>query len=413
MQARTQSGQPLARLAELAEVVSRRQHLPFGMGMSMLGNPLPTDSHNLVQRSIPIRSEEQPVSVSAVLRKRPSLPEVIVTTKRPKLVAGKPSSTSTSDDEDDQSDDSNDELKDVRFREYQAEIWSEKFEDLCEFRRLYGHCHVPHTFTDNAPLAQWVKRQRYQFKLKLEGKRSTLSDERVRLLNQIGFIWNSHDVVWEERWYELLAFKQIHGHCIVPSNYDKNPQLAIWVKRQRRQFKFWQENKPTSMTPERIEKLDKLGFSWDCRKNNPSTRPMKGSNSSGEESNPRPAFMAEVQSHFVTKNTNPQARNTTVAPLNETIKKATGSLVRPMGGFPLPRQPPPPPPATTAMEHRQIQGNEISTRPLGHVLEAPSISVAQAKTSTPSVPSIENLPCEFLSFSSRKFTKFPKINLSK
>ena len=78
--------------------------------------------------------------------------------------------------------------------------------------------------------AQWVKRQRYQYKLKLEGKRSTLSDERVKLLNQIGFIWNSHDVVWEERWHELIAFKNTHGNCIVPSNYDKNPQLAVWVK---------------------------------------------------------------------------------------------------------------------------------------------------------------------------------------
>lgn len=231
MKASPQSGQPLTRLAELAEVVSRRQQLPFGMGMTMLGNN-PSATESLVQRSIPLHPEDQlnPVSVSAVLRKRPSIPEVVAApSKRPKLT-GKLSSTSTSDDEDDQSEDSNDELKDVRFREYQAEIWSEKFEDLCEFRRQYGHCHVPHTFTDNAPLAQWVKRQRYQFKLKLEGKRSTLSDERVRLLNQIGFIWNSHDVVWEERWYELLAFKQIHGHCIVPSNYDKNPQLAIWVK---------------------------------------------------------------------------------------------------------------------------------------------------------------------------------------
>ena len=229
MTASPQSGQPLARLAELAEVVSLRQQLPFNMGMARVGNPSPTDG--LVQLSIPVRSEDhQHGSVSAVLSKRPSLHDVHVATKRPKMAVGKSSVASTSDDEDDQSEDTNDDLKDVRFREYQAEIWSEKFEDLCEFRRQYGHCHVSHTFTDNAPLAQWVKRQRYQFKLKLEGKRSTLSDERVRLLNQIGFIWNSHDVVWEERWYELLAFKQMHGHCIVPSNYDKNPQLAIWVK---------------------------------------------------------------------------------------------------------------------------------------------------------------------------------------
>jgi hypothetical protein len=155
---------------------------------------------------------------------------------------------------------------DIRFREYQAEIWTEKFEDLCEFRRRHGHCHVPHTYQDNSPLAQWVKRQRYQYKLKLEGKRSTLTDERVKILDQIGFIWNSHDAVWEERWNELLHYQQIQKDCIVPSNYQQNPQLAVWVKRQRRQYKFYCEGKPTSMTPERITKLERLGFAWDCRK---------------------------------------------------------------------------------------------------------------------------------------------------
>jgi hypothetical protein len=111
-----------------------------------------------------------------------------------------------------------------------------------------------------------VKRQRYQYKLKTEGKRSTLSDERIRLLNKIGFIYNSHDVVWEERLQELILFKQIHGHCIVPSNYQPNVQLAIWTKRQRRQYKKFQEGSSSSMTTERIAKLEAIGFVWDCRK---------------------------------------------------------------------------------------------------------------------------------------------------
>lgn len=131
---------------------------------------------------------------------------------------------------------------------------------------MFGHCHVPHYYEQNAPLAQWVKRQRYQYKLKVDGKRSTLSDERIRLLNKIGFIWNSHDAVWEERWNELAIYKRVHGDCIVPSNYEKNPQLAVWVKRQRRQYKFYNESRASSMTKERIAKLEKLDFAWDCRK---------------------------------------------------------------------------------------------------------------------------------------------------
>lgn len=153
----------------------------------------------------------------------------------------------------------------IRFREYQAEIWSEKFEELCAFRRVHQHCHVPHLYADNASLAQWVKRQRYQFKLKLEGKHSTLSDERIRMLNTIGFVWNSHDAVWEERVQDLLHFKRSHGHCIVPSNYEPNIQLAVWTKRQRRQYKNYQEGNASSMTSDRIAKLEQMGFVWDCR----------------------------------------------------------------------------------------------------------------------------------------------------
>lgn len=121
-------------------------------------------------------------------------------------------------------------------------------------------------------LAQWVKRQRYQYKLKLEGKRSTLSDERVRLLNTIGFIWNSHDAVFAERLQDLTLFKSMHGHCMVPSNYEPNVQLAIWTKRQRRQYKKFQEGGASSMTPERIAQLETIGFVWDCRKLNNTTK---------------------------------------------------------------------------------------------------------------------------------------------
>eukprot|EP00980_Cylindrotheca_fusiformis_P008259 scaffold1736_cov127-Cylindrotheca_fusiformis.AAC.73 len=160
------------------------------------------------------------------------------------------------------SDDSNPTLK---FRAYQAENWSEKFEELIEFRNKYGHCLVPNSFKENPTLAQWVKRQRYQYKLKQEGKRSTVSDERVEALEEIGFVWDSHKVVWEERLTELIDYKRQTGNCNVPSRYAENRQLAIWVKRQRRQYKFYCTNKPSSMTEERISRLEAIGFEWDLR----------------------------------------------------------------------------------------------------------------------------------------------------
>jgi hypothetical protein len=153
-----------------------------------------------------------------------------------------------------------------RFRPYQAEQWSEKFEELCEFKKNKGHCCVPHTFTDNPALARWVKRQRYQYKLKNEGKQSTMTDERVVALDNKSFIWDSHGAAWQERLNELCDYKKDkNGHCNVPSNFPSNPQLATWVKCQRRQHKLYWDGKTSNMTLRRIAELENVGFEWELR----------------------------------------------------------------------------------------------------------------------------------------------------
>lgn len=154
----------------------------------------------------------------------------------------------------------------LRFRSHQAQGWMEKYEELLDYRLANGHCLVPNQFPENPPLAEWVKRQRYQYKLKGLGKHSSMSDDRVVALEKLGFVWNSHDAVWEERLKELKQFKSIFGTTNVPSKYKQNPQLAIWVKRQRRQYKFLTEGKQSTMTPHRMEKLREIDFSWSGRK---------------------------------------------------------------------------------------------------------------------------------------------------
>ena len=152
-----------------------------------------------------------------------------------------------------------------RFRPYQAGQWSEKFAELCEYRERMGHCLVPHTFSENLPLARWVKRQRYQYKLMRDGKSSTMTEERVKALEDIGFIWDSQGAAWGERLAELQQYRREFGHSNVPSNFSQNPQLATWVKCQRRQYKLHQEGKPSNMTPQRIRELENLGFEWELR----------------------------------------------------------------------------------------------------------------------------------------------------
>jgi hypothetical protein len=159
-----------------------------------------------------------------------------------------------------------------RFKTYQTEQWSEKFEDLMQFRNKQGHCCVPHAFQENPSLARWVKRQRYQYKLFISGDpASTLTQERIDVLERIGFVWDSHSAAWETRYAELADFLRMNGHTNVPSRYE-NSQLATWVKCQRRQYKMRKEiglsidqKKKTLLSDARIQRLEALGFEWELR----------------------------------------------------------------------------------------------------------------------------------------------------
>mmetsp|Transcript_8035 Transcript_8035/g.12730 ORF Transcript_8035/g.12730 Transcript_8035/m.12730 type:complete len:677 (-) Transcript_8035:217-2247(-) len=149
-----------------------------------------------------------------------------------------------------------------RFRNYQCEQWTQKYHELLQFKEEHGNCQVPHCYKANVGLARWVKRQRYQYKLMTDGKQSTMTSERVKLLEDIGFIWDSHAATWEERLNELREYRSIHGDCNVPSSYTENPKLATWIKCQRRQYKLLQEGKTSNMTLERMTELQRVGFCW-------------------------------------------------------------------------------------------------------------------------------------------------------
>jgi hypothetical protein len=103
-----------------------------------------------------------------------------------------------------------------------------------------------------------------------------LTPERVDLLNFLGFTWTirSRDALgesWNQRFQELRQFKQEHGHCLVPSRYDKNPELGIWVGTQRSQYRLFMraretgQSVSTNMNDDRIRELEDLGFVWALR----------------------------------------------------------------------------------------------------------------------------------------------------
>lgn len=151
------------------------------------------------------------------------------------------------------------------FRDYQTEHWTVQFQAMVQFREKLGHCFVPHDCTMNHPgLSMWVKRQRYQYKLKMEGKHNTLTPERESLLENLGFVWDTHKAIWEERYATLSMYRDSYGDANVPTKFGDR-KLAIWVKCQRRQYQLHLKGHRSSITPERIGKLEQIGFDWTPR----------------------------------------------------------------------------------------------------------------------------------------------------
>ena len=129
------------------------------------------------------------------------------------------------------------------------EAWEEGFSKLLQFKELEGHCRVPSSYKlEGFKLGQWVRVQRTN--------KDIMSPERKQRLDVLGFIWDPFSEAWEEGFSKLLQFKELEGHCQVPATSKmEGYTLGQWVHSQR--------NQEDMLSPERIQRLNDVGFSWD------------------------------------------------------------------------------------------------------------------------------------------------------
>jgi len=96
--------------------------------------------------------------------------------------------------------------------------WEESYALLCRYRDNHGHCNVPQS---EKPLGPWVNRQRiehsrYLLQRKIvankggakkgeEGKLrgTSMTTQRKKLLDEIGFVWDAMGHTWSTRYSEL------------------------------------------------------------------------------------------------------------------------------------------------------------------------------------------------------------------
>src|SRR5262249_50910949 len=131
--------------------------------------------------------------------------------------------------------------------------WEEGLEHLQAYIKKHGHCRVPQQYKslDGYKLGAWVLRRRHS--------KDTLSPKQIEVLDKLGFDWDPRTRHWEEGLYYLKIYKEREGHCRVPKDYKENGfALGEWVGNQR-------SKKEETMTEERRQRLDKLGFVWKVR----------------------------------------------------------------------------------------------------------------------------------------------------
>ncbi len=71
-----------------------------------------------------------------------------------------------------------------------------------------------------------------------------------RIIDKLG-------LTWDERFGELLKFKELNSHCNVPLRYPENPALGKWISAQRVKYK------KKSISQDQIDKLEAIDFCWD------------------------------------------------------------------------------------------------------------------------------------------------------
>lgn len=146
--------------------------------------------------------------------------------------------------------------------------WDLRVQEVKAFVMEHGHGRIPTQYKANPALANWCKRQRYHYKVYLKnlkeftthGKgakrlKCHMTPERAKTLNDVGFCWDLQAGGWDHSYEQLKK-------CRSPPNKYTNYELWKWMGTQRYQMSLLKRGKTTYLNPDRIRKLNAIGFVW-------------------------------------------------------------------------------------------------------------------------------------------------------
>jgi len=138
--------------------------------------------------------------------------------------------------------------------------WEEYFSLLEKYVQENGNANVHHrNVVGNFRLGRWVGRQRYKKNKLTSDQKDMLTSDQISRLDSLGFDWDPFETDWEEGFDNLEKYVEKNKNALVPSRKELSNGffLGKWVSHQRDDYK------KGKLDPERISRLNDLGFDWD------------------------------------------------------------------------------------------------------------------------------------------------------
>jgi superfamily II DNA or RNA helicase len=125
------------------------------------------------------------------------------------------------------------------------------------YKDEFGNPNAPLRYKthDGFLVGRWQGHQRGNY------KKGELSTDRIKRLEEIGFTWDILEETFEKGFQETLLYKENTGDPNAPLRYKilEGFRLGIWQSTQKDNFK------KRNLSPDRIKRLEDIGFKWEIQ----------------------------------------------------------------------------------------------------------------------------------------------------
>ncbi len=133
------------------------------------------------------------------------------------------------------------------------DAWLKGYEKAGEYKQKHGDLIIPNTYItdDGFKLGIWIANQRNLM------RGSRLSEDRKRLLDELGMVWEVQSDRWHESYEKARECRAQNGSINLPQKFMFNGfPIGEWVATQRKAYR------DKRLSEEKIELLEGLGILW-------------------------------------------------------------------------------------------------------------------------------------------------------